>query len=143
MSPEYASDGRVCRMTFYPRRFSATGNYLINQVSFDEFRSVIDVIVPVAIRGAQKEPFGNGMWTIGGGGAWANFVYERVTISYVAGFRYNPALGMGEPVNLSDELSKRQEKPKTMKEDFSLYSGSTVEIGTVHWSDRKCADRSK
>jgi hypothetical protein len=140
MSPEYASDGQVCRMTFYPRRFSATGNYLINQLSFDEFRSVIDEIVPVAIRGAQQEPFSNGRWDVGGGGRWVNFIYERVTISYVAGFRVNTALGMGEPVNLSDEVPKRQEKPKTMKEDFSLYSGSTVEIVTVHWSDRKCAN---
>lgn len=28
MSPDYASDGQVCRMTFYPRRFSSTTNYL-------------------------------------------------------------------------------------------------------------------
>ena len=138
MSPYYASDGQVCRMTFYPRQFSSTTTYLINELSFDEFRSIIDAIVPVAIRGTQKEPFGNGMWTIGGGGRWVNFVYERVTISYVAGFRYNPALGMGEPVNLDDEVSKRREKPKTMKEDFSLYSDSTAEIVTVQWNERKC-----
>jgi hypothetical protein len=131
MSPEYGSDGQVCRMTFYPRRFSSSTNYLINQLSFDEFRSVIDVIVPVALRGAQKEPFGNGRWNGGGGVAWANFIYEQVTISYVASFRVNTALGMGEPVTLSDDVSKRQEKPKTMKEDFSLYSDSTEEIVTV------------
>ena len=54
MSPEYASDGQVCRMTFYPRRFSSTTNYLVNELPFDEFKRVIDTIVPVAIRGAQK-----------------------------------------------------------------------------------------
>jgi len=63
MSPEYASNGQVCRMTFYPRHFSSTTTYLINELPFDEFRSVIDIVVPVAIRGAQKEPFGNGHWT--------------------------------------------------------------------------------
>jgi hypothetical protein len=142
MSPEYALDGQVCRMTFYPRRFSSTTTYLINQLSFDEFRSVIDAIVPVAIRGAQKEPFGNGLWNIGGGGRWANFVYERVTISYVASVRVNTALGMGEPVTLSDDqVLKRQEKPKTIEEDFSLYSDSTAEIVTVHWNGRKCPGR--
>src|SRR5690349_7377450 len=62
MSPDYASDGQVCRMTFYPRRFSSTTTYLITELSFDEFMSVIDAIVPVATRGAQKEPFGNGVW---------------------------------------------------------------------------------
>jgi len=139
MSPEYALDGQVCRMIFYPRRFSSTTNYLTNQLPFDEFRSVIDAIVPVAIRGAQKEPFRNGLWNGGGGARWTNFIYERVTISYVAGFQVNPALGLGEPVTLSDnEVSKRQEKPKPIKEDFSLYSDSTAEIVTVRWNDRKC-----
>lgn len=142
MSPEYASDGQVCRMIFYPRRFSSTINYLTNPLPFDEFRSIIDLIVPVAIRGAQKEPFGNGLWNIGGGTRWANFVYERVTIEYVAGARINTALGMGEPVDLSsDEVSKEPQKPKPIKEDFSLYSGSTAEIVTVQWNDRKCPGR--
>lgn len=142
MSPEYASDGQVCRMAFYPRRFSSTTNYLTNQLPFDEFRLVIDVIVPVAIRGTQKEPFGNGLWNFGGGVRWANFIYERVTISYVAGARVNTALGIGEPVTLTDdEVSKRQEKPTPIKEDFSLYSDSTAEIVTVQWNDRKCPGR--
>jgi len=144
MTPEYASDGQVCRMIFYPRRFSSTTNYLINQLPFDEFRSVIDAIVPFAIRGAQKEPFGNGSWNGGGGVLWANFIYERVTISYVADGRVNTALGLGEPVELDlsdDEVSKRSEKPKPIKEDFSLYRQSTAEIVTVRWNDRKCAGR--
>ena len=142
MSPEYASDGQVCRMVFYPRRFSSTTTYLVNQLLFDEFRSVIDAVVPVAIRGAQKEPFGHGSWNMGGGGRWANFVYERVTISYIASVHVDPAaLGSGEPVLLDDEGSKRPEKPKPVKEDFSLYSDSTAEIVTVRWNDRKCSGR--
>lgn len=140
MSPEYASDGQVCRMIFYPRRFSFTTNYFTNQLPFDEFRRVIDAVVPVEIRGAQREPFGNGLWNGGGGIRWAGFIYERVTISYVAGARVNTALGLGEPVTLSDtEVTKRQEKPKPIKEDFSLYSDSTAEIVTVQWNGRKCA----
>jgi hypothetical protein len=141
MSPAYASDGQVCRMTFYPRRFSSTTTYLSNELSFDEFRSVIDIIVPIAIRGGQKEPFGNGRWNVSDGGRWANFVYERVTITYVASFHVNGALGVGEPVLLDNEVSKQQEKPKPIKEDFSLYSGSNAEIVTVQWNDRKCHTR--
>lgn len=141
MSPEYGSDGQVCRMTFYPRRFSSTANYLMSQLPFDEFRTVIDAIVPVSIRGAQKEPFGNGLWSGGGGVMWTNFVYERVTISYVASLQLNTALGMGEPVLLDNDVSKQPEKPKPIKEDFSLYSGSTAEIVTVQWNDRKCPGR--
>ena len=38
MTPEYASDGQVCRMIFYPRRFSSTTNYLTSQLPFDEFK---------------------------------------------------------------------------------------------------------
>jgi hypothetical protein len=137
MSPEYASDGQVCRMTFYPRRFSSTANFLTNELPFDEFRSVVDAIVPVAIRGAQKEPFGNGSWLVGGGVRWATFVYERVTIQYGAGIRFDPRLGMGEFVNLDDEVPKGQEKPKPVKEDSS-YSGSTAGMVIVRWNDRKC-----
>ena len=139
MSPEYASDGQVCRMTFYPRRFSSTTTYLINELSFEEFRSVIDAIVPVAKRGAQKEPFGNGVWNASTGGRWASFVYERVTITYIASLQMNPVLSLGEPVLLDNEGSKREEKPKLLKEDFSLYRDSTAEIVTVQWTDRKCS----
>lgn len=70
---------------------------------------------------------------------WTNFIYERMIISYVAGAQFNPALGLGEPVNLDDEVSKRPEKPKPTKEDFSLYSDATAEIVTVQWNDRKCS----
>jgi hypothetical protein len=112
---------------------------LINELLFDEFRSTIDAIVPIAIRGAQKEPFRKGAWKASAGGRWVEFVYERVTISYIASVRFNPALGMGEPVSLSDnKASKEHEKANPIKEDFSLYSGSTAEIVTVQWNDRKC-----
>jgi len=141
MSPDYASDGQVCRMTFYPRKFSSTTTYLTNEFRFDEFTTVIDAIVPLAIRGAQKEPFGNGYWTASAGGRWVNFVYERVTITYIASVSTVNPVSTGEPVNLDladDDSSKRQEKPKPIKQDFSLYSGSTAEIVTVRWNDRKC-----
>jgi hypothetical protein len=138
MSPEYASDGQVCRMTFYPKRFSSTTQYLFHRLPFDEFRRVIDVVVPVALRGAQKEPFPNGIWNIGGGIAWTDFVYERVTISYVMSARINSALGLGESVLLDNEVSEQQETPKPIKEDFSRYKDSKAEIVTVQWNDRKC-----
>jgi hypothetical protein len=141
MSPQFAPDGQVCRMAFYPRRFSATENFLRNDLPFDEFRSVIDTIVPIAIRGTQKEPFRNGSWVIAGGVRWATFVYERVTITYGAGFRYDPKLGMGEIVNLDDEVPKAQEKPKPVKEGFSAYSDSTAEMVIVQWNDRKCVGK--
>lgn len=76
-----------------------------------------------------------------GRGRWASFIYERVTISYIASLEINAPLGMGEPVNLDDEVSKGQEKPKPTKEDFSLYNGFTAEIVRVQWNDRKCPGR--
>jgi hypothetical protein len=140
MSPEYASDGQVCRMTFYPKRFSSTTNFLTNELPFDDFRSVIDVMVPVATRGAQKESFGHGLWTVAGSVRSATFVYELVTIQYGATFRHDPKLGMGEPVKLEDEDPKRQENPKPVKEGFSSYSGSTAEMVIVRWNDRNCTE---
>jgi len=37
-----------------------------------------------------------------------------------------------------DDVSKRPEKPKPIKHDFSRYKDSTAEIVTVQWNDRKC-----
>lgn len=72
---------------------------------------------------------------------WTNFIYERVTISYIKSFHVDPAaLERSDPVLLDDdEVSNEPEKPKPTKEDFSLYNRSTAEIVTVHWRNRKCS----
>ena len=93
---------------------------------------------PLYYGALKRNPLETVVGAAAGGVGWATFVYERVTIRYVASFRFDPRLGMGEPVNLDDEVPQPKEHPKPIKEDFSLYSGSTAEIVVVQWNDRKC-----
>lgn len=153
MSPEYAADGQVCRMRFYPKHFSGNTSYVgIKELPFDEFRNAIDVIVPVASRGAKMEPFENG-WNGGGGVMWTIFRYERVTIEYSAGFRIDAeAIRKSEFVDLDFPVSTTKDAPasstkddkktdadrKADLDDFSTFHESSAEIVTVVWNDRKC-----
>lgn len=42
MAPEYASDGQVCRMRFFPKRISANPNYGAHDLPFKELRNVLN-----------------------------------------------------------------------------------------------------
>lgn len=66
MTPEYGSDGQVCRMRFYPKRLSADTSYLGHDLPFNELRDVLNALVRVEARGAKSESFGA---TATGGGA--------------------------------------------------------------------------
>jgi hypothetical protein len=141
MTPEYADDGQVCRMRLYPKRVSGDTNYVVKDLPFDDFRSVVDQLIPVEKRGAKNEPF-DGAWTTGGGSMWATFNYERVRITYSAGFlvKYDPeSLKRGEYV-----FSLPQGKPDNeikADDDFLLFHKSRVEIVTITWRARKCSSR--
>lgn len=90
-------------------------------------------------RGAKKKPF-DGLWTTGGGSMWATFNYERVYITYSAGFlvTYDPtSLKKGEFVfSLPPGQPDNETKPE---DDFLLFHDSRVEIVTITWHDRKCS----
>ena len=148
MTPEYAIDGQVCRMRLYPKRISADTNYHSKELPFDDFRNVVEQIVPLNKRGAKKLPF-DSLWTIGGGAKWAIFTYEKVRIIYSAGFKIapsvrkekNPDLSLPEDtLSLLDEGSESPVKPELVKpeNDFLSYRASKAEIVTIIWLDRKC-----
>ena len=140
MTPEYADDGQVCRMRLYPKRVSGDINYVVKDLPFDDFKSVVDQLIPLELRGAKKDPF-DGSWTTGGGSMWATFNYERVSITYSAGFRvtFDPkSLKKGETVFLLPEgLPDNQMEPQ---DEFFLFRQSRVEIVTIRWRDRKCSN---
>jgi hypothetical protein len=139
MSPQYGLDGQVCRMTFYPKRFSSDATYVSGQLPFDEFRTVVDSVVPLAARGGKKEPFAAGGWATGGGARWAIFTYDRVTISYVASFKVD-SVDFSKPFVFSDEaIARARAESNVTPEDFSLYRDSTAEVVTVQWNERQCS----
>ena len=143
MTPEFAVDGQVCRMRFYPKRISTDTNYLSNQLPFDDFRNAVDQIVPLDKRGAKKLPF-DSLWTMGGGAMWAIFTYEKIRITYSASFKVDPdAWKNSKPFVFSEEAlslsDKELQSPVKPEEDFVSYRTSKAEIVTVTWLDRKCS----
>lgn len=145
MSPHYGSNGQICRMTFYPKRFSSDTTYVWNELPFDDFRAVIDSIIPISARGEKREPFAAGGWETGAGARWAIFTYERVTISYLASFNVDSVDFSKQPSFVfSDEaIARAKAESNRPAEDFSLYRDSTAEIVTVQWKDRQCSGLSK
>src|SRR5215213_9982813 len=144
MTPEYTAGGEICRMRLYPKRISENNNYLINQLPFEEFNKAVEGLVPLNARGAKTEPFGDGLWTTGGGVMWTTFKYERVTIMYSAGFKIDAeALKKSEPFDfsLTDILTadKKSDTAKRAEDDFAPYQKSNAEMVTITWNDRKCA----
>jgi len=143
MTPEYTVDAQVCRMRLFPKRISADTNYLLKQLPFDEFKKVVDQLVPVNARGKKKEPFGNG--ATGGGVEWAIFEYQKVTITYSASFDVDPnSWQKRKPFVFSLEGSSFDTKPTDLAaplDDFFRYRAYSFEIVTITWNDRKCAGK--
>ena len=139
MTPDYGVDGQVCRMRLYPKRISGNTNYVVKELPFDDFKNVVDQIVPLAERGAKRQPF-DGSWTTGGGSMWATFTYEKVRITYSAGFSvaFDPTiLKRGDFVFNVDPDTK----PIESNDDFLLFHTSKVEIVTIVWLQRKCRNQ--
>jgi hypothetical protein len=96
----------------------------------------------MAERGAQKEPFRNGHWNGGGVVSWTTFLYERVTITYLAGFALTRRDANWWPSTTM--MSQNQKKKReNSKRGFSLYHGSNADMVIIYWNDRKCAGRSE
>ena len=55
MTPEYASDGQVCRMTLYPRHFSSPAIYVGVTLRFNELRDLLNLLVPPDTRGLKTK----------------------------------------------------------------------------------------
>lgn len=139
MTPEYAEDGQVCRMRLYPKRISGNTNYVSKDLPFDDFRRVVDQLIPIETRGAKKEPFDGG-WTTGGGAMWATFTYEHVRVTYAAGFTVvfdSDVLKRGE-FKFPVPLPETEPSPKS-EDDFLLFHTSRAEIVTITWLYRKCS----
>ena len=149
MTPEYAGDGRVCRMRLYPRRISGDAGVLAKELPFEDFNRAVEELVPPGSRGAKARPFVGG-WTFGGGIMFADFEYENVTITFWAGFRFDPEafiksepfdlseMGVDFPVDKSEAPARPPDKPE---DEFLSYHKSRVELVTIRWNGRRCAGR--
>jgi len=51
MTPDFAADGQVCRMRFYPKRFYRGTVYLSGYLAFPELKWILNDLVPPTSRG--------------------------------------------------------------------------------------------
>lgn len=140
MTPEYASDGQVCRMRFYPKRISVNTNYGAHDLPFNELRDVLNALVRVETRGAKKESFG--ATATGGGAAWTTYDYENVTFTFVSFFPPRTYEGVilkkGEYVFPPRESQPLSVDSNASNNDFVERFSTQTEIMTVTWKGRKC-----
>ena len=143
MTPEFAADGQVCRMRFYPRHVAANTNIVARDLPLDNFRTAIEQLVPMSVRGARKNIPEDVAWATGGGVIWAIFTFERVRIMYMNSFKVDPDFKLVrgefkfplEDIPSEAELAAIAAKPKPPETEFR---DSPVVMASVTWTDRKC-----
>ena len=146
MTPEYAADGQVCRMSFYPKRVDSNANYLGATLQFNELRDVLNSLIPPEVRGLKKK-VNFGTTATGGPAAWTTYPYERVMFTFIASFGISTEstlLRKGEfKFSVPPDLSAaKEESPAPSKDDFSPLQTVNTEIVTVRWNDRVCSRKS-
>lgn len=140
MTPDFAADGQVCRMRFYPKSFYRNTVYLDHRLRFRELKWILNQIVPPSSRGKRKTSFG--LSTLGGGLVSTAYEYEKVTFTfaYTLRFRIDPkALEQGEFVLLDDfPVTELPPPPPPSESDFD----DTIEgeVVSLRWNDRTCAE---
>ena len=142
MTPQYAADGQVCRMSFYPKRIGSDTNYVGATLQFHELRNLLNLIVPPEDRGL-KAKLNFGVTATGGPAVWTTYPYQRVTFTFIGAFVKSPDLPLltqGEfvftvPANANAQY---EESSAPSKDDFSRIQVLKTEIVTLEWNDRKC-----
>lgn len=144
MTPDFASDGQVCRMRFYTKRVEGNTINLDGHLKSSELKSILNQIVPPSSRGNKKNLFDIG--NFGGGIVEADYEYEKVTFTFVYSFRITidvKALKQsGEVVPLDGFPVTDLPKPSPPSEsDFD--NAGKPEIVILRWNDRTCIQDNK
>lgn len=143
MTPDYSSDGQVCRMRLYPRRLGPKMDYLGSQLLFPELSQALNEIVPPRLRGSKEDGFGQ--TSLGGGTAWTTYEYENVTFSFIFSYKLDPdVLKTAESKVLTGPDPEGLPLPKKTLpgfDDFAASQNSPTEIVTISWNHRPCSMR--
>jgi len=141
MTPEYASDGQVCRMRLYPKRISGNTNYGAQDLPFNELRDVLSALVPVETRGVKQGTFG--ATATGGGASWTTYGYKNVTVTLLYFLQPQTYDGVilkrGEYVFPSRDSASPPTKSVPTSNDLVEWISTRTEVATITWNERKCA----
>jgi hypothetical protein len=142
-TPGYTSDGQVCQMKLFPKRVESNTDYLSNQLPFEELKFILNRLIPPAARGIKGESFG--LTETGGGIAWTTYPYENAIFIFTFRLRLSKEpLKHSESYSFSaDEIisSRKPAKTPPSYDDFDNSQTANLEIVTIKWAGRKCADR--
>lgn len=144
MTPEYATDGQVCRMRLYPKRIDADRSFVGAMLQYTELRDVLNSLVPPNVRGL-KSKVNFGATATGGPASWTTYPYEKVTFTFTSSFLpskfvESSPLRRGDYVFQKPEGVEAGERETQMpsNDDFSASESTTIEIVTILWNDRPC-----
>lgn len=139
MTPDYGSDGQVCRMRLYPKHIDSETEYLSPRLKFEELVGVLNNLVPLDRRGEKKDSFG--LSDFGGGAAWTTYAYEKVTFVFTFSLRLDPSIKQpkAESFPVNEVLARLPRKTPPSLDDFMPSKSTKIEIATILWNDRKCA----
>ena len=139
MTPDYGSDGQVCRMRLYPKHIDSETEYLSPHLKFEELAGVLNDLVPLGRRGAKKDSFG--ISDFGGGVAWITYAYEKVTFVLSFSARLDPSIKKqpkAESFSVNEVTARIPKKTPPSLDDFAPSKSTQIEIATILWNDRKC-----
>jgi hypothetical protein len=140
MTPDYAADGQVCRMRFYPRRLGRKADHVGSELLFPELVQVLNQMVPLHLRGSKRDGFGK--TSLGGGTGWTTYEYENVSFTFISAYKLDPdILKKAEAAVLTGpdpkELPLRKKTPLSL-DDFAASQNVPTQIVTISWNHRPC-----
>ncbi|HEV2835745.1 MAG TPA: hypothetical protein VGW58_10535 [Pyrinomonadaceae bacterium] len=142
MTPEYATDGQVCRMTLYPKRTSGNTNYVGVALQFKELRDLLNSLVPPDKRGLKTD-LNFGATATGGPAVWTTYPYEKVTFTFISSMfkTTEPTLLRKDEFEFTIPATRYvtpRENLTASADDFIRSETSKTEIVTIQWRDREC-----
>ena len=136
MTPEYSSDGQVCRARLYRKQLSKGMKPVSKELPFEELKGVLNQLIPPSLRGAIKDPFR--VTDLGGREGWTTYSYENVSIVFAFPVNIDPKDWKG-PFTFPIENSPPKQQTKTVvppNSDFSRDDG--IEVVMISWTNRPC-----
>ena len=140
MTPDYSTDGQVCRIRIYPSRLGRKTDYLGAQLLFRELVRFLNQMVPPHLRGSKKTGFG--LTSLGGGTATTTYEYENVSFNFISTYTLAPdVLKKAETAVLTgpdpEKLPLRKETPPSF-DDFAASEKVPTKTVTINWNNRSC-----
>jgi hypothetical protein len=136
MTPEFAEGGQVCSMRLYPKRISATTNYLgQDKLNYWELKKVLEQLAPTETRGNETKS--SGLTMLLGQVSETVRSYDNLAITFLASIHFDgPLARLPESSRVNTGESS---VPKKSLDDLDV--PRDAEIAAISWFGRGCPER--